>query len=327
MTYQSLYEAIGVPAVDEASSWEDVAQILESAVLVDGLPTVPPTPARLRRMLGAVADPARPYGQVPPLFGELTPAAAAYYCVLAGCAPECLPVVLTALIACLKQEFNLLGMQTTTGAPTVAAVLHGPVKSLVNANSGANCLGPGNRANATIGRAIRLALTNLGGATPGLVDMATIGQPGKYGMCFAESDSQLFSPFHVRQGFEASDSAVTVIGVSGTMEVVPAGGDPRPEAIVSSVAHAVAGAGRPATGPSGQHPESFLVLPHELAETLTNEGWTLEDFQAALEHEGDQSPHGKLHTIVAGGAGIKMIYLPTWAGGTVPITAGLVESM
>src|SRR5690606_19315926 len=169
----------------------------------DGLPMVPPTRRRLDRMLVGVREPDRSRGLVPPLFGDLTAAAVAYNCVLAGCVPAELPIGLSAVAAGLDPPFNLLGIQTTTGTPTAAVVVHGPAARALGMNGGTNCLGPGNRANACIGRAVQLCLVNIGGARPGVGDMATMGQPGKYTFCFAESGDSGLSPLHVRRGFRA----------------------------------------------------------------------------------------------------------------------------
>ena len=155
--------------------------------LGDGLPVLPPTRARLERMLDGIADPHASHGALPPLRGPVSAHAVGYQAVLAGCEPAWLDVVLTAVRACLEPELNTLGLLTTTGTATVAVMLNDTAASAVGANAGANCLGPGNRANAAIGRAVQLSLAGIGGAFPGLVDMATMGQPGKYTFCFAEA--------------------------------------------------------------------------------------------------------------------------------------------
>src|SRR4029077_1015624 len=99
--------------------------------------------------------------------------------VLAGCVAAELPVVPTAAGATLEPEFNLRGIQNNTGTPGVCAVAHSPAVHSLGMNSGTNCLGPGNRANACIGRALHLVLTHIGGARPDIADMATMGQPAK----------------------------------------------------------------------------------------------------------------------------------------------------
>ena len=208
------------PLFASDADWDAAQATLLEAELSDGLPAAIPTPARLTAML-AGCDPLLSFGAMPPLLGEITAQAVAWCCVIAGCRPAEFPVVLEAAIATLEPEFNLLGIQTTTGTPTVAAVVHGPAGPALGMNAGTNCLGPGNRANACIGRALRLALTNVGGARPLVGDMATMGQPAKYGMAFAEGVHSLATPLHVRHGLDPEEGAVTVIGLSGTLEVLP----------------------------------------------------------------------------------------------------------
>lgn len=339
------------PIFPDTVRWEDAQAELEACALDDGLPLVPPTGRRLDEMLAATAAPERSFGRVPPLFGELTPASVAYNCVLAGCRPDELAIVLTAVEACLEPQFNLLGIQTTTGTSAVAVVVHGPVAGALALNASTNCLGPGNRANACLGRAVSLVLRNVGGARPGVGDMATMGQPGKYGFCFAESDQAILPPLHVRRGFDQDQSAVTVLGVSGTAEILPMGHGDSPESILHPVAAAmklaiiVSGAGR-----EREPGEQFFLLPPELARNLTSHRSNLERIQQGLFDAGrtlafsgpvargplatadaatmmDASPiartPGDIHPVVTGGAGVKMTYLPLWAGGTYSVTRGV----
>ena len=338
-----------LPTFPDTTPWEQAQHELESAGLTDGLPVVPPTRGRLDAMLVTAGDPDRSYGPLPPLFGEVTPRAVAYNAVLAGCRPGELAVVVSALAATLDPGFNLLGIQTTTGAAAVATIVHGPLAAELGMNAGAGCLGPGSRANACIGRAVQLALVNVGGAAPGTVDMATMGQPGKYGLCVAEADDPSYPPFHVRRGLGAGQGAVTVVGVIGTVELVPPAGGTTPEDVLAPVADIMRA---PALlAPDGTRfggGEQFVLVPPEVATGLRRHGWTLERIQEHLFHrartprralplpwrpaaggEGpadDEAPvpaaaaPGDIHVLVTGGTGIKMTYLPTWAGGTMSAT-------
>lgn len=315
------------PLLAETMPWEDAQARLEALDIGDGLPLVPPTARRMERMLAGVADPVRPYGMVPPLLGELTAEAVAYQCVLAGCLPAELPVVMTAVLACLEPRFNLLGIQTTTGTPTVAVLVHGPIASALGMNADANCLGPGNRANACIGRAVRLVLMNVGGARPGIGDMATMGQPGKYTFCFAESADDSLPPLHVRRGFAADQGAVTVLGVSGTMEVLPGSEDATAETALRPLLTAARGAREAGSGGRLRADvEQIFLLPPEVAHLVAKAGWRLADMQDFLFREGCPAAcAGGIHPVLTGGAGIKMTYLPLWAGGTASVTRGLLE--
>ncbi|MGI9424565.1 MAG: hypothetical protein ACR2PA_15330 [Hyphomicrobiaceae bacterium] len=323
------------PIFDSDESIETAWDLLTEAGLSDGLPPVPPTKDRLEAMLDGVSDPAIGQGLLPPLFGELTNAAVAYNCVLAGCGPGALPVVRTAARACADDCFNLLGLATTTGSPAVAAVVHGPIAETLGMNSDINCLGPGSRANATLGRAISLVLRNIAGMRAGTGDMATMGQPGKYGFCFAEGQDQTFAPFHVRRGLQAGDSAVTVLGVSGTAEVLPSVETENwdtPGVILDPVALAmraalVAGGG----ARKSDRGEQVLLLPPELASLIAKRDWGIKEIQAHLFESSDVVNSGPIaasprdiHIIITGGLGTKMTVLPLWGGGTRAITRKVI---
>jgi hypothetical protein len=324
----------GLPVFPESTAWEDVQSALMEEELGDGLPLVPPTHRRLDEMLAGIADPMRSFGFLPPLFGEITIAAVAYNCVLAGCAPPELPVVLSAVEACLEPHLNVLGVLTTTGTPAIATIVHGPVAQTLGMNSETNCLGPGNRANATIGRAIALVLRNVGGARALTGDMATMGQPGKYSFCFAEGDSSIIPSFAARRGVDAN--AVTVLAVSGTAEVLPTGEGDTPAVILKAMAAAMTAGGAVASAGRHREPgEQFFLLPPELVEKITHHGWNLGRIQEYLFNACDvsmpdvanfkrmrdtaRSPED-IHPIVTGGAGVKMTYLPLWAGGALSVT-------
>ena len=158
--------------------------------------------------------------------------------VMAGCEAGYLPVIAAALRAVADPSFNLLGVQTTTGAASPLIIVNGPVAEELGINAGTNVLGQGARANATIGRALRLVLQNVGLAIPGSGDMATHGQPGKYGWCIAENEAESpWSPIHVDRGFDAATSTVTTIGAVGSAEVVLSVSSP--DELVTTLAHSM----------------------------------------------------------------------------------------
>src|ERR1700730_17999819 len=147
----------------------------------DGLPVIPPTEAAVRAMLDAVGmQPNELIAVVPPEGGPATAEKVAVNAVMAGCLPEYFPVVIAAMRAVTEPKFNLLGVQTTTNPVGPVLIINGPVRTALKINSGRVCLGPGWRANATIGRALRLCLLNIGGCPPGEVDKAIHGMPGKF---------------------------------------------------------------------------------------------------------------------------------------------------
>jgi hypothetical protein len=314
-------EWCGWPVVNETTAWEAAQQILTDAELSDGLPLVPPTKARLDAMVSGIADRTRSHGLMPPMLGDVTPEAVAYQCVIAGARPAELPVVLAAAEATLEADFNLLGIATTTGAACVALCVHGPIARKLEVNAGTNCLGPGTRANACIGRALQLCIRNIGGARSDTGDMATMGQPGKYTLCFAERSDGPFPTLTERHGFSKDASAITVMGISGTAEVLPGDGEgATPEAILSPI---VAGM-RAAIVMSGisrknERGEQVFLLPMEMAEKIArHDGWDIARVQRYVFDEGQgvaRSPES-IHPIVTGGAGYKMSYLPIWGGGS-----------
>jgi hypothetical protein len=321
-------EWCGWPVVEETTGWENAQAILEAAELSDGLPLVPPTRRRLEAMVEGISNRTQSRGAMPPLFGEITPEAIAYQCVIAGCRPAELPIVLAAAEATLEADFNLLGIATTTGTACVALCVHGPIARQLDINAGTNCLGPGNRANASIGRALQLTLRNLGGARPDVGDMATMGQPGKYTFCFAERNDGPFPTLTARRGLGVDASAITIMGVSGTAEVLPGDGEgATPEAILSPIATAMQAAiVMSSLNRRNERGEQVFLLPLEMAQKIVrHDGWDLVRVQRYLFDQGQgvaRAPDA-IHPIVTGGAGYKMTYLPIWGGGSQTVTRGL----
>ena len=179
----------------------------------DGLPVVLPTLARVERMLAYCERPHdQPIAMLPPRYGAATPLRLAANAVMAGCRPEYFPLVLLAIEAMADEAFNLYGIQATTHPCAPLLIVNGPAATEIGMNSGHAALGAGNRANATIGRAVRLALVNIGGAIPGLGDMATYGDPTKFSYCAPENEAaNPWQPLHVERGFPAQASTVTVV--------------------------------------------------------------------------------------------------------------------
>lgn len=324
-------------------TWDAAQTELTRSGVTDGLPVIPPTPQRIEAALAACAlDPALVVATLPPAFAEVTWRDVAINAVMAGCAPAYLPVVGAAIAAMAAPEFNLLGVATTTGSATVCAIVNGPIARALGMNSGANALGPGNRANATIGRAIRLVLQNVGGARPGEIDMATLGQPGKYTFCFAENEGESpWPPLHVERGFDRSASAVTVFGVSGTIEIVDSE-SAEPAALAQTFAQSMLIAGNVGSAGLLGGGDPLIVMPPEHAEVFARAGCSKEDvkaliFERALLPIDRLAPAlreraaaggakdgclriaraaGDVAIVVAGGVGRKAAYVPAWSGGT-----------
>ncbi|HYJ17111.1 MAG TPA: hypothetical protein VE170_16585 [Candidatus Limnocylindria bacterium] len=188
----------------------------------DGLPVLPPTVTAVQAMIAAGGKSAATVlGVIPPLNGVATVEKIAANAVMAGCLPEYFPLVLAALRGMTQPGYNLDGLQTTTGNIAPLAIVNGPCRNALAINYGANVLGQGWRANATIGRAIRFVLTNVGGARPGSFDKSTMGQPAKYTFCFGENEEESpWQPFHVERGLARNCDALHMFGASGIYSAV-----------------------------------------------------------------------------------------------------------
>lgn len=189
--------------------------------VTDGLPVIPPNEARVARMLaGTRREPDQSLGAMGPGYGKATIEKIAVNAVMAGCRPEYMPVLIAACEAMLEDEFNLYGINATTHPVTPMLVVNGPAVERLRINSGYNCMGPGWRANSTIGRAIRLILINIAGGSPGNGDRATHGTPAKFSFCMGENEiASPWDPLHVRRGFAPGVSTVTIHGSEAPHEI------------------------------------------------------------------------------------------------------------
>jgi len=206
----------------ELADLEDEAEALFDRGWTDGLPVVAPTEARVLRMLGGTTRAPRDVvAVVPPDLVECTVEKVAVNAVMAGCRPEYLPVVLAAVEAACSDTFNIHGLLATTYFSGPVVIVNGRITRAIGMNSGVNALGQGNRANATIGRALQLVIRNVGGGRPGGVDRATLGNPGKYTFCFAEDEGgSPWEPLSVERGVAAGVSAVTLFAGEGPRGVI-----------------------------------------------------------------------------------------------------------
>jgi hypothetical protein len=217
-----------VEAFDTDSLFESVNEAFHARGWTDGLPIIPPETARVRRMLrGTTLSPGTVLGEVEPLKGLATIEKLAINATMAGCLPEHFPVVIAATEALLDPTFNLRGVQTTDENVAPLLVVGGPIARRIGVNGEFGALGPGWRANAAIGRALRMVMNNLGGGWPGAVSFAGLGQPGRYTLCLAEDEAgSPWEPLHTEAGLPADVSAITllraesVINVTGGIEEI-----------------------------------------------------------------------------------------------------------
>jgi hypothetical protein len=250
----------------------DPIEALFARGVTDGLPVVPPTPARVAAAVAASARaPDELVAEVPPRFGRATVQKIAINAVMAGCRPEYLPVVLAAVEAICDERFCLLGVSGTTDAVAALVIVNGPIRKVLEINSGAGVFGPGWRANATIGRAVRLCWVNIGGAQPGVISMSTFGGPARYTYCIGENEeSSPWEPLHVEHGFDASESTVAVLAAEAPQVVADTrsrnGSD-----LLATIARSVEVVAHHKAVGLG---DTALVFSPEHVKTLAEDGWS-----------------------------------------------------
>lgn len=265
----------------ELSELEDAHEACYERGWSDGLPVVPPTPVRVLRMLKATARPAdEVLGRIPPNLAECTIEKVAVNAVMAGCKPEYLPVVLAAVEAALEPSFCMHGVLCTTYFSGPVVIVNGPMARRIGMNCGGNALGQGNRANATIGRALQLVIRNVGGGIPGGIDQATLGTPGKYTFCFAEDESDAeWQPLSVERGFDSGVSTVTLFagdGVLGNFDQLSRA----PESLTRSLAMSLQAVGHPKKVHSH---DALLVLSPEHYRVYRSAGWDKTRIKSELD--------------------------------------------
>jgi hypothetical protein len=203
--------------------------------------------------------------------GTATVEKVAVNAVIAGCLPEHFPVVLAGVKAVAQEEFNLGGVQATTGGPAPLMIVNGPIRKELNINCGPNLFGPGWRANATIGRAMRLVLINVAGGQPGVMDKSTFGHPGKYSYCIGENEEiSPWEPLHVEKGFAAERSTVTVIG-AGAPRGIGGGDESSGRTILRGMARNL---GQTGGGIIGRDNQLVIILGPEHAREIADAGFT-----------------------------------------------------
>jgi hypothetical protein len=235
----------------------------------DGLPVIPPTEARVTRMLaGTGRDPQDVIGAVPPRWATATVEKIAINAVMAGCKPDYMPVLVAAVEAITDPRLNLYSLQATTGGPAVMIIVNGPIRNHLAINGGANALGEGFRANATIGRCVRLIQRNIGGSYPGTTCKATLGWPGKYSLCVGENEeASPWEPLHVERGFKAEESTVTAISADASIRASDLDSS-KAVGILTNFAQRM-------EGPSG--PEAIMVICPEHAKIMADDGFSKAD--------------------------------------------------
>ena len=287
---------------------EDEIEAIYERGWTDGLPVVVPTQKRVMRMLaGTSRDPKEVLGLCPPNLAPLTVEKVAINAVLAGCKPEYLPVVLAAVEAALDPVFSWHGVLATTMFVGPVVIVNGPIRRQISMNARGNALGQGNRANATIGRALQLIIRNVGGGRPQEVDRATLGNPGKYTYCFAEDEEgSCWEPLSSDFGVARGVSAVTVFAGFGLQGVVDQKSR-TPESLARSMAESLKAIHNVKLAPAC---DALLVVCPEHERTFRQAGWSkarlLEELYRLCQIPGEQ--------LVVGAKGIAEGYGPGVAG-------------
>ena len=316
----------------------------------DGLPVVPPTEARVRQFIEYVGrKPSEVLCRLPVRRRTITVEKIAINAVMAGCLPQYTPVVLAAVEAMCEEPYNLHGSATSTGGSATLLIVNGPIARELGINSGANLFGPGCRANATIGRALRLILMNVCGVIPGTLDRSTVGHPGKYTYCIAENEAvSPWEPYHVEKGFAADTSTVTVLPMLGPHQVRDSTSNSA-EDVLTSFASTIAAMGHYSEGSNYGLKFCVVVINDEHRDIIAREGWTktqVKEFlyqkarrsvaelkrwgmmPGVVERGDDEkmmaavSATSQIMVIAAGGGGNFSACIPPWGAGmsTSPVT-------
>ena len=341
------------PVVATHEGFDSVNDYFYERGWTDGLPIVPPTEERVEALLSGMPwrDADEVISIVPPRMGTATMRQIAVNAVMAGCKPEYLPVVVAALHAVSVPAYGLSHRQTTTHAGAPLIIVNGPIVERLRINCGRGLFGPGWRANATIGRALRLILVNVGGAGPG-VDASQTGHPGKYTYCIAEYEAaNPWEPLHVERGYTREQSVVTVVNTEAPHSMTE-NIQTDPHGIVTTFASCMATLGVNNLYSQGN---PVLVLGIEHAQHIASAGWSKQDLQQALFERARQpwglmknrgkskGPHfpesvdrsddksmvpivwepKDLLVVVGGGAGGKSMFLPTAGGQSLAVSKAI----
>ncbi len=262
---------------------EDIMEACFDRGWSDGLPVVPPTPLRVLRMLkGSNREADEIVGNIPPDNVPCSIEKLAINAVMAGCKPEYFPVVIASVEAALQDRFCMHGLLCTTYFSSPVLIVNGPVVKQIGMNSGMNALGQGNRANATIGRALQLIIRNVGGGVPGKIDRAAMGNPGKYTYCFAEDESdENWNSLAMDRGFERGDSVISLFAGDGLQPILDQQSR-TPESLAKSMAQSLR---------SVAHSKLFgladaiLVVCPEHRRVFMEGNWSKENLRDALYNE------------------------------------------
>jgi hypothetical protein len=241
----------------------------------DGLPIIPPTEGSIRAMIDAAGiEPDDEITFIETRQVSVTAEKAAINAVMAGCKPEYMPVIVAALKGIGDPRYSYHGPSTSTGGSAVFMLVNGPIAQELDINHGDNLFGPGWRANATIGRAVRLIMRNVIGTMPGLLDRSTIGHAGKYTFCIAENEAgSPWPPVHVERGFKPDQNAVTVFAALAPHQFYNQLSNTAEGILTTACAY------MRISGGGGKQPQYIIVISGEHMDVIANEGWSKDDIK------------------------------------------------
>ena len=319
-----------------ATDLADALELCYAKGWTDGLPVVPPTEERISAMLAAAGlDADHQVAFIENRQVSVTAEKVAINAVLAGCKPEYMPVVVAAVEALADPLYGYHGPATSTGGSAVFMIVNGPIARELDINCGDNLFGPGWRANATIGRAVRLVMRNTIGTLPGILDRSSLGHGGKYSFCIAENEAQSpWPPLHVDRGFKREQNAVTIMAALAPHQISN-GLSSTPEGVLTTACACM----RICVG-TGRHPQYALVFAGEHSAIMAKAGWTRDDVRSyCFEHTktslaemkrlnikdgaiapGDETdmqtlvdtPQDFLVISAGGNAGVQSAFIPGW---------------
>jgi hypothetical protein len=279
----------------EVSDTVDAIEFYYAKGWTDGLPVVPPTEASIRAMLQAAGlDPGEEIAFIEQRQVSVTAEKVAINAVMAGCKPEYMPVLVAAIEAIGDPAWSYHGPATSTGGSAVFMLVNGPIAREIDLNCGDNLFGPGWRANATIGRAVRLVMRNVIGTLPGRLDRSTLGHGGKYSYCIAENEAESpWPPVHVERGFQPNQSAVTVLAALAPHQFYNQLSNTAEGILTTACAHMRISAG------TARQPQHVLVIAGEHMQVIAKDGWSKDDIKRyCFEHtQGTQAELKRINIV------------------------------
>jgi len=342
------FPKLKVERIESEDPFTTVNSLFYKRGWTDGLPVIPPTEDRVKEMLkGTDLAPEEVVATLDPMKGQASVSKIAANAVMAGCRPEYMPILIASVQIIADPNFNLLGVATTTNPDTPLIVINGPIAKQLHINSGANAMGRGWQANATIGRALHLVINNIGGSWPGVTDMSTLGHPGEFANCLAENEEKNpWEPLHVELGYAREANVVTVVAAEGMQSILGSGWDS--EGYLSLVSDHLAALDR------SYRPVVLLFVAQDTAAMLKRDGFTKEKIRKFIYEHGripfskykkrfidtkkvqgvpdwilkTEDPHAlipvpltdHLLVMVSGGTGEKSMLIPVWAASSKVIS-------